>query len=105
MVGWRKASFYKMFDCIPNVILADPYADNFELISYAKGVMSINGTSNFEALCMNKPQLSMARAFIVNCLTHSYLADQVILNLLLNVVFTVPLLVNLMLTIMLCCGL
>ena len=63
MLGWRKSSFYRKLSLLPNVILVDPYADNFELISLSRGVMSINGTSNFEALCLQKPQLSFTKAF------------------------------------------
>ena len=53
----RKIDFYKRITLLPNLELVPIYADGLKLIKNSKLVISIDGSSNFEAMLMRKPAL------------------------------------------------
>ena len=53
----RKIDFYNRISLLPNVELVPIYADGVKLIQNSKLVISIDGSSNFEAMLMRKPAL------------------------------------------------
>ncbi len=66
--GVRSKQFYKMLDKIPNVVWAKPDISSHEWIKKSKIVVSITGTSGFEAVYFNKPVLSFGKHQAINLL-------------------------------------
>lgn len=61
-IGYRSVEDYKKLQSIPNIKLLPPILAGQELIKYAKAIITINGTTGFEALldkkfvfCFGKP--------------------------------------------------
>jgi len=61
--GNRKINFYKRIKRLPNVKLIGPKENNFELIRNSKLVLTITGTSGWEALIFNKPVITFGNVF------------------------------------------
>ena len=55
--GWQKISIYKEIKDIPNVILLHPSYDTKEIYQKSSLVISIGGTSSFEAAFYGKPSI------------------------------------------------
>ena len=58
--GWRKISFYKEILKIPNVTLIHPSTPSKELIKNCSLVITVGGTSCFEAAFYQKPSIMFA---------------------------------------------
>jgi len=56
-IGWRDESFYKYIMSLPNVELLHPSIKSKEIISKCSLVVTIAGTTGFEAVCYNKPAI------------------------------------------------
>jgi len=54
---------YKRIKAIPNVKLIGPQTLGREIVSKAKGIMTINGTSGFEGILLNKPVFVFGNSF------------------------------------------
>ena len=55
--NWREINFYKKIINLPNVVLLHPDVSSLELIKHSKLVISIAGTSSFEAAIHGKPSI------------------------------------------------
>jgi hypothetical protein len=60
---WRPVNYYETIIEMPNVKLIHPDVDSNHLISKSKLVISITGTSGFEAIIQNKPVLLFSDTF------------------------------------------
>lgn len=60
---WRPIDYYKSILQMPNVKLIHPNVDSKLIISKSKLVISITGTSGFEAIIQNKPVLLFSDTF------------------------------------------
>ena len=61
--GSRPFGFYQRLVECGNVRLIDPATDGYDIISRCRGVVTISGTSGYEALFLDKPVLVLGRAF------------------------------------------
>lgn len=57
MLGARPSGFYQRIRLMPDVVLVDPFADNYTLISSAALVVTITGTVGWESIALRKPVL------------------------------------------------
>lgn len=57
MIGRRPADFYKKINNFPGVYLIDPREPSFKYINKAKAVVTLTGTSGFEAILLRKPAI------------------------------------------------
>src|SRR5690606_14631785 len=57
-IGDRSLSWYRHLKMIPGVRLIEPYANTFELIRGAEGVISASGTVCFEAGLLGVPAIT-----------------------------------------------
>jgi hypothetical protein len=58
--GWRKISFYKELNDIPNVVVIHPSVSIEQLIKNSSLVISVGGTVSFEACFYEKPSIIFA---------------------------------------------
>jgi len=65
---WRSIDFYKTIIELPNVKLVHPTANSQDLISRSSGIISIIGSTGFEALFYKKPVILFADAYY-DCLS------------------------------------
>lgn len=63
MVGWRLKSDYHKISKIPNLKIIDPNINGKIIVSNSKGVITVNGTTGWEALLLKKPVLLIGAAF------------------------------------------
>jgi hypothetical protein len=61
--AYRAYVDYKRIKEIPNVKLLSPYVPGRNVITKARGVITINGTSGFEALILNKQVYAFGQSF------------------------------------------
>lgn len=61
--GSRPLGFYQALTRQGNVRLLNPKIDSYDIICRCRGVITISGTSGFEALFYGKPVLLLGRAF------------------------------------------
>ncbi len=61
--GSRPLGFYRELVRLGNIRLLDQKTDGYDIISRCRGVVTISGTSGFEALFYGKPVLVLGRAF------------------------------------------
>ena len=61
MLGRRPRDFYRRLADLPGVVLASPFEDPFALITRAKLICTVSGTSAWEALRLNKPALTIGK--------------------------------------------
>jgi hypothetical protein len=57
MLGARPSGFYERIRLMPEVVLVDPFTDNYQLISNARLVVTITGTVGWESIALKKPAL------------------------------------------------
>lgn len=62
-VGMRTGIFYKYLKNIPSVELISPTISPFPILKNASLVITINGTSGWQALCMKKPVITLGNTF------------------------------------------
>lgn len=60
---YRDYRDYYRLKSIPNVKLIHPKVSGKHIIKYSKGLITLNGTSGFEALLFNKPVFTFGNAF------------------------------------------
>lgn len=65
--GNRQLSFYKRLKALPNVRIISPYADNLKLIKECSLLVTITGTSGWEALLCQKPVIVFGDVFYNIC--------------------------------------
>ncbi|MBI2145816.1 hypothetical protein HYU22_00570 [Candidatus Woesearchaeota archaeon] len=65
--GNRNLSFYKRIKKIPNVRLISPHQNNFELIKKSSLLLTITGTSGWEALLFEIPAVTFGNIFYNVC--------------------------------------
>lgn len=58
----RPISDYLRIKAIPNVKLIDPEISSHELLKYSEGVITINGTTGFESILLNKPVIILGNS-------------------------------------------
>ncbi len=61
--GSRPLGFYRELARLGNIRLLDHKTDGYDIISRCRGVVTISGTTGFEALFYGKPVLLLGRAF------------------------------------------
>ena len=61
--GYRDVQDYIRLKAIPNIKLLKTNISGKEIIHYSKGVITINGTSGFEALMLNKQVITFGNSF------------------------------------------
>jgi hypothetical protein len=61
--GRRREGFYKSITMLPDVVLVSSEYDQYGLIKNSSAVLSINGTSAFEALIFDKPAIYLGKTF------------------------------------------
>jgi len=61
--GNRSLSFYKKLKKLPNVRIISPYEDNFELVKKCSLLLTITGTSGWEAFLLGKPCIAFGDTF------------------------------------------
>ena len=61
--GYRDIQDYIRLKAIPNIKLLKTNTSGKEIIHYSKGVITINGTSGFEALMLNKQVITFGNSF------------------------------------------
>ena len=59
----RTIGFYRAIKSLPNVVLVNSQTDQFQLIQGSKLVLTINGSSGFEALVLGKPMIFFGATF------------------------------------------
>lgn len=59
----RPTRYLKEIRMLRNVDLVDPYDDQFKYITNADLVVTVNGTTGFEALMLEKPVITLSRTF------------------------------------------
>ncbi|CAN5368919.1 hypothetical protein BH23GEM2_BH23GEM2_21290 [soil metagenome] len=57
MLGGRPDGFYDRIRGMPDVVLVDPFADNYGLIASAALVVTVTGTVGWESIALRKPVL------------------------------------------------
>lgn len=57
MIGRRPPGFYDKINALPGVYLVDPREASFQFINKAEAVITLTGTSGFEAVLLNKPAI------------------------------------------------
>lgn len=62
-IGDRPINFYKEIQKIPGVVLVDPFADSHVIMKGAEMVISVSGTTSFEASLMGVPSVTSAKMF------------------------------------------
>ena len=55
MIGKRPKNFYKKIKSFPRVKLISPFEDNFAIIKSANVIVTITGTTGWEAMMLKKP--------------------------------------------------
>ncbi|MDO8619767.1 MAG: hypothetical protein Q7R64_00260 [bacterium] len=63
MWGYRPRSYYQELKKIPNLKLLPPSVVNFDILKHAKLVVTLTGTSGWEALLMQKPVITFGDTF------------------------------------------
>ena len=61
--GRRSQSFYKRLCRLPNVVLVDGYASQFDLIKNSSLVLAITGSAGYEAMIFERPMIYMGPTF------------------------------------------
>jgi hypothetical protein len=59
----RTVGFYRAIKGLPNVILVNSQSDQFQLIQGSKLVLTINGSTGFEALALGRPMIFFGASF------------------------------------------
>lgn len=67
-LGDRSLSYYRKLGKIPGVVLIDPYMDSHLLMKRADLVISVSGTTSFEASLMGVPAVTSAEMFFSDLL-------------------------------------
>ncbi len=62
-IGTRPRGYYRRVATIPGVRLLPTTTDSYEVIARCRGVVTLAGTTGFEALCCGKPVLMFGHAF------------------------------------------
>jgi hypothetical protein len=60
-VGRRPAHYYEYLSQLPNLVLIDPFGDQFSYIRNADLVVTENGSSGWEGLLFNRPVITLSR--------------------------------------------
>ncbi len=63
MWGFRPRSYYKELKKIPNLKLLPPTVVNFDILKQAKLIVTLTGTSGWEAVLMKKPVITFGDTF------------------------------------------
>ena len=63
MIGWRSNQFYHKINSIPNVVFIRPDYNIHKIINKSKAIITISGSTGFEAIILKKPVLLLGRAF------------------------------------------
>ncbi len=66
MVGYRTRTYYKDISKIPNVRLLNPHMNGIETMKGADLITTINGTTGWEAILLNKPTIVFADGFFTD---------------------------------------
>ena len=61
--GRRPTRYYRALAALPNVILADPFDDQFKYIRHAEVIVTDNGSSGWEGLLLGRRVITLARTF------------------------------------------
>ena len=61
--GRRGKSFYKRLCRLPNVVLVDGYASQFDLIKNSSLVLAVTGSAGYEAMIFERPMIYMGPTF------------------------------------------
>lgn len=59
MIGRRPEDFYDKINSLPGVYMVDPRETSFKFINKAEAVLTLTGTSGFEAVLLGKPAVFM----------------------------------------------
>lgn len=59
--GRRPAAYLKQLKSFPGVEIVNPFDDQFKYINFSSLVITINGTSGFEALMLKKPVITLSK--------------------------------------------
>ena len=62
-VGRRSNQYLEAIRLLPGVVWIDAYDDQYKYINHASLVVTVNGTSGFEAIQLQKPVLTLDRTF------------------------------------------
>jgi hypothetical protein len=62
-VGDRVREFYNAVNDLPNTMLVSPYSDNWALMENAFAVMTVSGTSSFQAALLGIPSVIFSDMF------------------------------------------
>ncbi|MBI3087369.1 MAG: hypothetical protein HYY91_00560 [Candidatus Omnitrophica bacterium] len=62
-IGTRPMGYYRRLAGMPGVRLLPTHTDSYDIIARCRGVMTLAGTTGFEALCCGKPVLMFGHAF------------------------------------------
>lgn len=74
-IAYRDAYDYKKIKSIPNVKLLNPKLSGKDLIGNSIGVITINGTSGFEALLLNKKVYTLGNCYYNCCKRVTYIRN------------------------------
>ncbi|MEP4378197.1 MAG: hypothetical protein ABJ215_02125 [Alphaproteobacteria bacterium] len=61
--GRRPTRYYRALAALPNVVLADPFDDQFKYIRHAEVIITDNGSSGWEGLLLGRRVITLARTF------------------------------------------
>lgn len=61
--GRRSPKFYKTLSRLPNVVLVDGYASQYDLIKNSSLVLAITGSAGYEAMIFERPMIYMGPTF------------------------------------------
>jgi hypothetical protein len=73
--AYRDLSDYLKLRSVPNIRLLDPAIPGKSIIQQARGVITINGTSGFEALLLNKQVYTFGNSFYNPCERVQYIRN------------------------------
>jgi len=88
-IGMRTSFFYSFLRNIPTVETINPYVSPFPFMKNSSLVITINGTSGWQALCFKKPVITLGNTFYdILGLTYKIKDIKVIDKEILNVINT-----------------
>ncbi len=61
--GLRPTRVYRQLSAIPNVVLIDPFDSQFKYLRHADLVVTENGSSGWEGAVLQRPTITLSRAF------------------------------------------
>ena len=73
MIGRRPLNFYSKINSLPGVYMVNPLEPSYNFIKNSAGVITITGTSGFEAMMLKKPVIFLGK-FIYDWIKEGFIS-------------------------------